>query len=114
MLQTIISFTGRALLALLFISAGGLKLARPQAFVAHMAEQHIPTGLLPLVIGLELAAGCCVLLGWQLAYSAGALAVFCVATAIIFHRDFSQKAERTLFAKDLAIAGALMMLAAGA
>ncbi len=77
-----------------------------------MAEQNLPAALLPGVAALELVAGCCVGLGWQLAYSAGVLALFCMATAVIFHRDFSQKAERTLFAKDLAIAGALMTLAA--
>ncbi|HEX9470288.1 MAG TPA: hypothetical protein VF957_12170, partial [Bradyrhizobium sp.] len=52
--------------------------------------------------------------GWQLPISAGALALFCVATAFVFHLDLADKAERTLFVKDLAIAGALMVIAAGA
>jgi putative oxidoreductase len=112
MLQTTLTLAGRALLAFLFISAGGLKVANAQPFVAHMAEQGLPAALLPLVIAVELGAGLGVLLAWQLAYTAGALAVFCLATACIFHRDFSQKTERTLFAKDLALAGALMMVAA--
>jgi hypothetical protein len=41
-------------------------------------------------------------------------ALFCVATALVFHLDLADKAERTLFIKDLAIAGALMVIAAGA
>jgi hypothetical protein len=44
----------------------------------------------------------------------GAPALFCVATAFAFHLDLADKAERTLFVKDLAIAGALMVIAAGA
>ena len=41
-------------------------------------------------------------------------ALFCIATALGFHLDLADKAERTLFVKDLAIAGALMVIAAGA
>ena len=37
-----------------------------------------------------------------------------MATALGFHLDLADKAERTLFVKDLAIAGALMVIAAGA
>jgi len=46
--------------------------------------------------------------------SCGALALFCLATALGFHLNLADKAERTLFIKDLAIAGALMVIAASA
>src|SRR5260370_42194912 len=111
---TVITTMCRTLLALLFILAGATKLAGPQQFLAHTAEHHIPGVLLPLVIVLELGAGAALLIGWQLPISAGALALFCVATAFVFHLDLADKAERTLFVKDLAIAGALMVIAAGA
>jgi putative oxidoreductase len=110
---TIVTVVGRSLLALLFILAGAAKIAGPQPFLDHMAAHHIPGLLLPLVIALELGAGTALLLGWQLPYAAGALALFCVATAIGFHLDLADKAERTLFVKDLALAGALMFIAAG-
>jgi putative oxidoreductase len=84
---TIVTIIGRALLASLFILAGVVKIAGPRPFLDHMAAHHI--------------------------FAAGALAVFCVATAFAFHLDLSDKAERTLFIKDLAIAGALMVIAAG-
>jgi hypothetical protein len=38
----------------------------------------------------------------------------CVATALGFHLDLADMAEQTLFIKDLAIAGALMVIAASA
>jgi putative oxidoreductase len=111
---TVITIVGRTLLALLFILAGLAKIAGPQPFLDHMAAHHIPGPLLPLVIVLELGAGVALLIGWQLTWSAGALALFCVATAFAFHLDLADKAERTQFVKDLAIAGALMVIAAGA
>ena len=110
----VITIVGRTLLALLFILAGAAKIAGPQPFLDHMAAHHIPGVLLPLVILLELSAGGAVLIGWQLPVAAGALALFCIATAIGFHLNLADKAERTLFVKDLAIAGALMVIAAGA
>jgi putative oxidoreductase len=111
---TAITIAGRTLLALLFILAGIAKIAGPQPFLDHMAAHHIPGLLLPLVIALELGAGLAVLFGWQLPYAAGALALFCLATALGLHLDFADKAERSLFFKDLAISGALMVIAAGA
>jgi putative oxidoreductase len=86
----------------------------PQPFLDHMTAHHIPGILLPLVILLELGAGTALMVGWKLPYAAGALALFCVAAALVFHLDLADKAERTLFIKDLAIAGALMVIAAGA
>ena len=111
---TVITIVGRSLLALLFILAGAAKIAGPQPFLDHMAAHPIPGVLLPLVILLELGAGAALLMGWRLPLAAGALDLFCVATAFVCHLDLADKAERTLFIKDLAIAGALMVIAAGA
>jgi putative oxidoreductase len=110
----IIAIAGRVLLAGLFILAGIAKIAGRQPFLEHMAAHHIPSVLLPAVIALELGAGLAILLGWQLPFTAGALALFCLATAFGFHLDLADKAERTLFFKDIAIAGALMVIAATA
>lgn len=81
-----------------------------------MRQEHVPALLLPFVIALELGAGAPLLLGWHVMIAAGVLAVFCVATAIVFHRDFSQRVERTQFIKDknIALAGALGFVAAQA
>jgi len=111
---TVVTIVGRTFLALLFILAGATKIAGPQPFLDNMAAHHIPGVLLPLVILLELGAGAALLLGWRLPFAAGALALFCVATAFVFHLDLADKVERTHLIKDLAIAGALMIIAAGA
>jgi putative oxidoreductase len=64
------------------------------------------------VIILELAAGIALAIGWHMQIAAALLSAFCFATAVVFHRNFKDRAERTQFVKDLALAGALAMLAA--
>ena len=109
---TIIFVAGRVLLAALFILAGVAKIIGRQPFLDHMAQQRVPGLLLPLVIVLELGGGLLVAAGFETQWAALALAGFCVLCAVVFHRDWSDKAERTLCLKDLAIAGGLLVLAA--
>jgi putative oxidoreductase len=58
--------------------------------------------------------------GWRCCWAGGSRSrrvrwrCFCLATAFGFHLNLADKAERTLFIKDLAIAGALMVIAAHA
>lgn len=108
---TIVNLAGRSLIGLVFVLAGVAKIIGPKPFLAHMAEHRVPGVLLPLVIILEIGAGLLVLAGWQGGWAALALAAFCIATAFVFHLDWRNKAERTLFFKDLAIAGGLLALA---
>jgi putative oxidoreductase len=110
----IVAVGARALLALLFILAGLAKALGPQPFQQHMAAFGIPVFLLPAVAVLEVGAGVALLMGWRVREAAGALGVFCLLTALVFHHDLGDKAERTLFFKDLALAGGLLALAAAA
>jgi len=105
---------GRALLAALFILAGIAKALDGTPFLAHMAEHGVPGLLLPAVIVLEIGAGIAVLIGWRLMISAGSLGVFCLLTALLFHNNLGDHVERSAFFKDLALAGALTVIAAGA
>jgi putative oxidoreductase len=105
---------GRALVAALFILAGAAKIAGPAPFLAHMDQFKVPRWLLPAVIALEIGGGLGLLIGWRLPIFAGAMAAFCLATALVFHRNLGDRVERTQFFKDLALAGALAALAAGA
>jgi putative oxidoreductase len=105
-------FVGRALIAYLFILAGMAKLTGPQPFLGHMVQHGVPGELLPLVAALELATGLGILTGIFMRPAAAVLGLFCVATAFLFHLVPGDHAERTLFLKDLAIAGGLFVLAA--
>jgi putative oxidoreductase len=101
-------------LAALFILAGVTKIVQPKPALEHMAQGHVPGFLFPAVIGLELCAGIALLIGWKTVIAAAVLSLFGIATAIVFHRNFAIRAERTLFAKDLALAGGLAFVAATA
>jgi putative oxidoreductase len=109
--STIVFLAGRGVLAALFILAGLTKFAGPKPVIAHMKEQHVPGYLLPVVALFEIAAGAALLVGWNAQIAAGALAAFCLATAIVFHRNFAERAERTQFVQDVALAGGLAVLA---
>lgn len=113
-IEKIAMIGGRALIALLFILAGGAKVLGPKPFLNHMIEFGVPTFFLPAVIALELGAGLALMTGWRVRDAAGALAIFCVMTAAIFHHQLWISAERTSFFKDLAIAGGLLAIAASA
>ncbi len=114
MTTTMVMLAGRGLLAALFILAGVTKIVQPKPVLEHMTAEHVPTLLLPAVIALELACGIALLIGFRPGLAAGALSLFCIATALVFHRNFAVRAERTLFAKDLALAGGLAFIAASA
>jgi putative oxidoreductase len=113
-IEKIVTICGRVLVAILFVLAGAAKIVGPKPFLEHMARFDVPTLLLPAVIALELGAGFAILIGWRVRYAAAALAIFCVMTAAIFHHQLGIPAERTLFLKDLAIAGGLFVMAASA
>jgi putative oxidoreductase len=103
---------GRVLLALLFVLAGVSKIAGPKPVLDHMRQAGVPVFLFPAVIAFEIGAGAALAIGWHTQIAAGALAAFCLATALVFHRDFAERAERTQFFKDIALAGGLAFLAA--
>lgn len=109
MTMRLVELFGRILIAHLFIRAGIAKFADPAPFLAHMASHGVPGGLLPLVGLLEFTAGVAILLGLWIRPAALALGAFCVSTAFLFHLS-PEHAERSLFLKDLAIAGGLFVL----
>ena len=107
-----VAILGRTLMALLFILAGVAKVIDSKPVLDQMQAFSVPTALFPAVVALELGGGLALLLGWRLREVAGALGIFCILAAFIFHHDLADKVERSIFFKDLAIAGGLLMLAA--
>jgi putative oxidoreductase len=107
-----VAILGRTLMALLFILAGVAKVTDSKPVLDQMQAFSVPTALFPAVVALELGGGLALLLGWRLREVAGALGIFCILAAFIFHHDLADKVERSIFFKDLAIAGGLLMLAA--
>lgn len=93
--------------------AGISKIGAYAATQGYMESMGVPGALLPLVILLEVAGGLAVLLGWQTRIATVLLAGFSVLSALIFHADFADQMQSILFLKNMAIAGGLLLLAAG-
>ncbi|NCF35362.1 MAG: DoxX family membrane protein [Gammaproteobacteria bacterium] len=103
---------GRAMLAAMFIIAGFNKVGAYAGTQAYMESVGLPGMLLPAVIVLEVLGGLAILIGFQTRIAAALLAGFTVLAAIIFHSDFSQPMQSILFTKNIAIAGAFLLLVA--
>jgi putative oxidoreductase len=102
---------GRLLLASLFILEGWSKIRGYEAAAAYMDRYGVPALLLPAVIALELGGGLMLAVGWRTRLASFALAVFCIAAAVLFHNQLGDRGQLLHFEKDLAIAGGLLVLA---
>ena len=106
------AWLGRLLLAAIFLHEAWAKLTAYDAAVGYMQVFGLPGWLLPFAIAVELVGGILVIAGLYARVAALALALFCVATAVLFHNKFGNRNELLHFEKDLAIAGGFLVLAA--
>lgn len=101
---------GRSLLAAIFLHEAYAKLTAYAASMSYMRSFGVPVELLPLAIAIELIGGTLIVLGYRTRIAALLLAIFCVATAVLFHAKFSDRNQLLHFEKDLAIAGGFLVL----
>ena len=101
---------GRTMLSAMFIMAGISKIGAYAGTQAYMESTGLPGLLLPAVIALEIAGGFAILVGYQTRVAALLLAGFTLMAAIVFHSDFGQQMQTILFTKNIAIAGAFLLL----
>ncbi|NHB96268.1 DoxX family protein [Photorhabdus stackebrandtii] len=102
----------RILMSILFIVAGYGKLG--DAYVGtqqYMEAMRIPGFLLPLTILLELGGGLAVLFGFLTRTTALFTFGFCILTALLFHSNFAEGMNQTMFLKNLTIGGGYLLLA---
>jgi putative oxidoreductase len=109
-LESFTEFTGRALLASLFLLSGLSKLGAYTATAEYMSAFGVPSALLPAVIATEVLGAIAIMLGWQTRVVAGLLAVFSVLTAITFHTNFGDQIQLIMFLKNVSIAGGFLLL----
>jgi putative oxidoreductase len=111
-LQQAAALAGRLLLAAIFLHEAWSKLTGYTGALAYMQAFGVPGQLLPLAIAVELGCGALIVCGYHTRAAALVLAVFCVATAVLFHAKLDDRNQLLHFEKDLAIAGGLLVLAA--
>ena len=103
---------GRVLLVTLFLLAGTNKLGAYEGTAGWMEAMGVPGALLPLVIFAEIAGALTIILGFQTRLAALGLAVFSIASALIFHNNIADQAEFLNFFNNLSMAGGFLILAA--
>ncbi|WP_273456904.1 DoxX family protein [Nevskia ramosa] len=107
-----VELAGRILLALMFLLAGISKITGYAGTAAYMASAGVPGALLPLVIALEVGGALAIIVGFQTRLVALALAGFSVVAAALFHSNFADQMQMTMFLKNVSVAGGFLILAA--
>ena len=106
----IFDLTGRVFISGVFLLSGFSKIGNYDGTVGWMESFGLPGFLLIPAIILEIVAPILIIIGYQTRIAAGALSLFCIATAIIFHTDFSDQMQFIAFMKNLALAGGFLFL----
>ena len=101
---------GRLMLATLFLVAGIGKISGYDATAGYMAALGVPGALLPAVIALEVGGGLALALGFKTRIVAFLLGGFTLVAALIFHNDLADQVQQVMFLKNIAIAGAFLVL----
>ena len=110
MFEDAVLLMGRILLAWIFLHEGVFLATHLEAASRSAAQLGVPAPLLIATVVLQLAAGVAIAIGWYSRIGSAALALFCLATALMFHADWASRNELLHFEKDLAIAGGMLVL----
>ncbi|MGB2140430.1 MAG: DoxX family protein [Psychrobacter sp.] len=108
--QDISMLLGRVFLSLIFIVSGFNKITDYAGTQGYMESMGVPALMLPLVIILELLGGIAILIGFKTRIVALLFIGFNVISALLFHSDFGDQTQMTMFMKNIAIAGGFLLL----
>ena len=109
-MTNILDLIGRVFISGVFLLSGFSKIGNYDGTVGWMESFGLPGFFLIPAIILEILAPILIIIGYQTKIAAGALSLFCLATAIIFHTDFSDQMQFIAFMKNLALAGGFLFL----
>ena len=106
----IFDLIGRVFISGIFLLSGYNKIVNYDGTIGWMESFGLPGFLLIPAIILEILAPILIIIGYQIRIAAGALSLFCIATAVIFHTDFSNQMQLIAFMKNIALAGGFLFL----
>ena len=109
-MTNIFDLLARILISALFLINGIFKITNYDGTLDWMEGYGMPGVLLIPAIILEILGPILIIIGYQTKITAALLSLFCLATAVIFHNDFSNKMQLTSFLKNIAIAGGFLFL----
>jgi putative oxidoreductase len=108
------ALAGRILIAVLFLLSGIGKIATPAATQGYIAAMGLPMPVASYFASMTIEIGGSLLLifGFQTRIVASGMALFTLATALVFHRNFADQNQMIHFLKNFAIMGGLLQVAA--
>jgi putative oxidoreductase len=109
-MNNILDLTGRVLISLIFLLSGINKIGNYEGTVGWMESLGVPGIFLIPAIILEIGAPISIMIGYKVKVSAALLSIFCIATAVIFHNNFSDQMQFISFMKNIALAGGFLFL----
>ena len=109
-MTNILDLVARILISALFLLNGIFKISNYDGTVGWMEGFGIPGILLIPAIILEIVGPILIILGYKAKIAAGLLSLFCIATAVIFHNDFSDQMQLGSFLKNIALAGGFIFI----
>ena len=109
-MTNILDLLARILISALFLLNGIFKFSNYDGTVEWMEGFGVPGILLIPTIILEIVGPILIILGYKAKIAAGFLSLFCIATAVIFHNDFSDQMQLGSFLKNIALAGGFLFI----
>jgi len=100
----------RFLISGLFLLNGIFKISNYDGTIGWMESYGLPGILIIPAILLEIVGPIFIILGYQAKIAAGLLSLFCIATAVIFHNNFSDQMQINSFLKNIALAGGFLFI----
>ena len=111
-MANLIDLVGRILISALFLISAYNKIFSIDGSMSWMEGFGVPGFLIYPAIALEIILPLCIIIGYQARIAAGFLAIFCLATAFIFHLDFTDPMQKIFFLKNIGLAGGFLFIIA--
>ncbi len=111
-MANILDLVGRIFISALFLISAYNKIISVDGSMGWMEGFGVPGFLIYPAIILEIILPIFIIVGYKARISAGLLAIFCLATAFIFHLDFSNQMQTVSFLKNIGLAGGFLFIVA--
>ena len=109
-----VALAGRILIGVLFFMSGLSKLAGPAATQGYIAAVGLPFPVVSygVAVVVEVIGSLLLIAGYRTRLVAAGVAVFTLATAVVFHKNFADQNQMIHFMKNIAIVGGLLQVVA--
>ena len=111
-MANVIDLIGRIFISALFLISAFNKIFNLEGSMSWMEGFGVPGFFIFPAIAIEMILPVLVIVGYQARIAAGVLAIFCLATAFIFHFEFSNQSQLISFLKNIGLAGGFLFIVA--